>query len=171
MHRVSWGRLAIRDVHTHQLSVLNRGKVVNEYVDPRRVRTERCSVEVVRVASWGCITSDDAWRYLSVGGREFKAGTAACAKDGKSLAHSWNWNSSSRGGAENESQRVENETWAEGRSGQCQVPQAFLACQQYHYVKNSFINSESFILFIISMTGIYEHWNIRWRARESEGND
>lgn len=30
-------------------------------------------------------------------------------------------------------------------------------CQQNHYVKNSFINSESFILFIISMTGIYEH--------------
>lgn len=126
IHRVSWGRLSIRDVHTHQLSVLSWGKVVNEYVDPRRVRTERCSVEVVRVASWGCITSD-AWRHLSVGGREFKAGTAACAKDGKSLAHSWNWNSSSRGGAENESQRVENETWAEGRSGQCQVPQAFWA--------------------------------------------
>ena len=44
-------------------------------------------------------------------------------------------------------------------------------CQQYHYVKNSFINSESFILFIISMTGIYEHWDTRWRARESEGSD
>ena len=44
-------------------------------------------------------------------------------------------------------------------------------CQQNHYVKNSFINSESFILFIISMTGIYEHWDIRWRARESEGSD
>ena len=127
MHRVSWGRLAIRDVHTHPLGVLNWGKVVIEYVDPRRMRTGRCSVEVVRVASWGCVISEDTWRHLSVGGREFKAGTAACAKGGKSLAHSWNWNSSSRGGAENESQRVENETGAEGRSGQCQVPQAFWA--------------------------------------------